>query len=81
MPNILCEFAQQDHTSCSQQAMGCLNIFKSTLDVWKYVDTAATFKTMIFAWNTGESFGLTPFKSDFVNYIEHFIPVKYVTKV
>ena len=45
------------------------------------MDTAATFKTMIFAWNTGESFGLTPFKSDFVNYIEHFIPVKYVTKV
>ena len=36
---------------------------------------------MILAWDTGASFGLTPFKADFVDYMECEITVKDVTKV
>ena len=36
---------------------------------------------MILAWDTGASFGLTPFKADFVDYMECYITVKDVTKV
>ncbi len=36
---------------------------------------------LILIWDTGASFGLTPFFSDFIDYVECDIPVKDVTKV
>ena len=36
---------------------------------------------MILVWDTGASYGLTPFMSDFIDYVEFYIPVKDVTKV
>ncbi len=36
---------------------------------------------MIFIWDTGASFGLTPFRSNFIDYVQCDIPVKDVTKV
>ena len=38
-------------------------------------------KNLILNWDTGASFGLTPFRSDFINYVEAEISVKDVTKV
>ena len=38
-------------------------------------------RTTILIWDTGASFGLTPFKSDFIDYVKCDIPVKDVTKV
>ena len=38
-------------------------------------------RTMMLVWDTGSSYGLTPFKSDFIYYVECDIPVKDVTKV
>jgi hypothetical protein len=32
-------------------------------------------------WDTGASFGLTPFQSDFIDYVARTIPVRDVTKV
>ena len=32
-------------------------------------------------WDTRSSFGLTPFRSDFIDYFKADIPIKYVTKV
>ena len=32
-------------------------------------------------WDTGVSFGLTPFKSDIIDYVRFNTPVKDVTKV
>ena len=32
-------------------------------------------------WDTGASYGLTLFKSDFIDYVKCDIPVKYVNKV
>ena len=36
---------------------------------------------MILIWDTGASFGMTPFRSDFIDYVESDIAVKYVTKI
>ena len=37
--------------------------------------------TTVHIWDTGASFGLTPFKSNFIDYVKCNIPVKDVTKV
>ena len=36
---------------------------------------------MILIWDTGASYGLIPFRSDFIDHMECNIPVKDVTKV
>jgi hypothetical protein len=38
-------------------------------------------KTLILIWDTGGSAGLTPFRSDFIDYVECDIDVRDVTKV
>jgi len=39
-------------------------------------------KSLILIWDTGESYGLTPFRSDFIDYVKCCeIPVRDVTKV
>ena len=38
-------------------------------------------RTMMLVWDTGSSYVLTPFRSDFIDYVEFNITVKYVTKV
>ena len=38
-------------------------------------------KGLILIWDTGASFVLTPFQSDFIYYVEADIPVKDVTKI
>ena len=65
----------------AQQAMNIFIIFKSTLDACMDVNQVDNFKTMVFTWYTGILFGLTPFKTGFVAYVECDILVKYVTKV
>ena len=36
---------------------------------------------MILVWDTGASYGLTPFRSDIIDYVECNIPVRDVKKV
>jgi len=38
-------------------------------------------KSFILIWDTGASYGLTPFRSDFIDYVKCEIPVRDVTKV
>ena len=45
-----------------------------------YSTSQDTHTTMLI-WDTGTSFGLTPFKSNFIDYDKCNIPVKDVTKV
>ena len=37
--------------------------------------------TMVLVCNTGDLYGFTPFRSDFIDYVKCDIPVKDVTKV
>ena len=38
-------------------------------------------RTMMLVWYTGYSYGLTPFRSDFIDYVSYDIPVKDANKV
>ena len=38
-------------------------------------------RKMMLVWNTGDSYGLTPFRSDFIDDVKCYITVKYVTKL
>ena len=38
-------------------------------------------KSLILIWDTGASFGITPFRSDFIDYVKADIAVKDVTKI
>ena len=38
-------------------------------------------KDLIFILDTGALFGITPFRSDFIDYVEADIPVKDITKI
>ena len=53
LPNLFHEFAQQHHTSGTQKTVDNLNLFKKTLDTFKYVYPTATFQTMMLALDTG----------------------------
>ena len=38
-------------------------------------------KSLILVWDTGASLGLTPFRSDFIDYVDADIAIKDVTKI
>ena len=40
-----------------------------------------TYNALILIWDKGASFGITPFQSNFIDYVEANIPVKDVTKI
>jgi hypothetical protein len=46
-----------------------------------HMDDPVDPKTTMLIWDTGASFGLTPFWSDFIDYVKCEIPVWDVTKV
>ena len=47
----------------------------------KVQPSSANVKNTVLIWDTGASFGLTPFRSDFIDYVKCDIQVKDVTKV
>jgi hypothetical protein len=46
-----------------------------------HIDVPLDPKSLMLIWDTGASFGLTPFQSDFIDYMACTIPVWDVTKV
>jgi hypothetical protein len=46
-----------------------------------HIDVPLDPKSLMLIWDTGASFGSTPFQSDFSDYVACTIPVWYVTKV
>ena len=56
--------------------MTCANLLCGRLGSRKYQDP----RTTVIIWDTGASFGLTPFKIDFIDDVKCNIPVKEVTK-
>ena len=45
------------------------------------LNVQTSFLSMLLAWNADASYGLMPFRGDFIDYIKVDIPVKGVTKV
>jgi len=77
---LLQGFSQQDHIGASQQVVDRMNmlVLEANQQVW---NTKLSYHKTPLVWDTGASNGLTPFKSDFLDYMEVDIPVKDISKV
>jgi hypothetical protein len=53
-------------------------LMRANAPIWM---TQLTKKTIMLIWDTVASFGLTPFWSDFIDYVKCKLPVRDVTKM
>ena len=72
--------ANNQHTTHANHIKTCMDRANILCGHIGYSTSQDTHTTMLF-WDTGASFGLTPFKSNFIYYDKCIIPVKNVTKV
>ena len=77
-----------DHSVNAQVCVNRLNALRGTYggtygqkNDAPHIDIPLDPKSLILIWDTGASYGLTPFRSDFIDYVECTIPVRDVTKV
>ena len=72
-----------DHAQNVQQLCQCLSVLSDssfenrTLNASTRIDP----KSLILIWDTGASFVLTRFRSEFIDYVEADIAVKDITKI
>ena len=52
----------------------CINMFGYAVELLRVLDSGEKYKSTPFIWDTGASFVLTPFRSDFIDYDESDIP-------
>ncbi len=81
LPQLLHSFNHDSHSEQSQQAIKRFHAIRATLETGCDPNAPDSFDKMMLAWDTGASFGLTPFRRDFIDYVEVELPVKDVTKV
>lgn len=82
LPRLMKRLNSNDHGQRLEKLMSRLNICRNAFELepsTKPLETA-TFTGCPLVWDTGASFGLTPFRADFINYIECHIPVKDISK-
>jgi hypothetical protein len=81
LPRLLSQFWSVDHEKnislCISRVAALWGIFENRSMSGGGLDPC----TLILIWDTGASFGLSPFRSDFIDYVECDIPVRDVTKV
>ena len=70
------EFHEKNIKSC----LSCVAILRGLLDL-HHAGSNIDPKTMVLIWDTGASAGLTPFLSDFIDYVEVDFEIMDVTKV
>ncbi len=75
-----------DHVKNAQSCVNRVNAFRGTFG--GTYEKRSCFspglldpKSLILIWDTGALYGLTPFRSDFIDYVKCEIPVRDVTKV
>ncbi len=75
-----------NHVKNAQSCVNCVNTLRGT-NGGTYENRISFStglqdpKSLILIWVTGASYGLTPFRSDFIDYAKCEIPVRDVTKV
>jgi hypothetical protein len=79
-------FSTVDHVKNTQSCVNRVNTLCGTFGgTFKNQSSFSTGsldpKSLILIWDTGASYGLTPFQSDFIDYVKCAIPVRDVTKV
>ncbi len=66
LPNLMQKLDVKQHLDNATQAVSRANHFALKA---KPPDVQATFKNCALVWDTGASFGLSPFRGDFIDYI------------
>ena len=79
LPKMITHFENKSFEDGAQDSVHRLNLFQSTLGL-DNVKRKATFKDCPLVWDTGASFGLTPFRGDFIDYTECSIPVNDIAR-
>jgi hypothetical protein len=81
LSRLLSKFKSTDHeknmSSCIARVATLWGTFENCLICGGRLNP----RSLILIWDTGASYGLTPFRSDFINFLECDIPVWDVTKV
>jgi hypothetical protein len=83
---LLSTFSTVDYVKNAQSCVNRVNAHRGTYGgTYENQSSFSTClqdpKSCILIWDTGASYGLTPFRSDFIDYVKCEIPVKDVTKV
>jgi len=83
---LLFTFSTVDHVKNAQSCVDHVNTLRGTYGgTYENRRSFSTGlqdpKSLILIWDTGASYGLTPFRSDFIDYVKCEIPVRDVTKV
>ena len=79
-PTLLQHFGKVSIAEGAQETIGRLNLCKLSLGLDKGDRKKQTFKACPLVWDTGASFGLTPFRQDFIDYAECSIPVNDIAR-
>jgi hypothetical protein len=83
---LLSTFSTVDHVKNAQSCVNRVNTLSGTYGgTYENRSSFSTglqdLKSLILIWDTGASYGLTPFRSDFIDYVKCEIPGRDVTKV
>jgi hypothetical protein len=83
---LLSAYCTMDHEKNVQSCLARINMMHGSYEgtyesQCPHMDDPVGTKTTILIWDTGDSFGLTPFLSDFMDYAKCKISVRDITKV
>jgi hypothetical protein len=83
---LLSAYPTMDHKNNVQLCVARINMMHGSYggtyeSQCPHMDEPVGLKTTMLIWHTGASFGLTPFWSDFIDYVKCKLPVWDVTKV
>jgi hypothetical protein len=83
---LLSTFSTVDHVKNAQSCVNHVNTLHGTYGgTYENQSSFSTGlqdpKSIILIWDTGASYGLTPFRSDFIDYVKCELSVRDVTKV
>ncbi len=88
LSQLLSKFHSVDHSKNVHEYLACVHAMRGTYggtygnkNGGPHIDVPLDPKSLMLLWDTGASFGLTPFGSDFIVYVACAIPVRDVTKV
>ena len=76
-------FEEDDHRPMAQEAVDRMNVHRASLLAQAkqgIFSLSSSFTECPVIWDTGASYGLTPFRSDFIDYEECNIAVQDITK-
>ena len=85
LPRLLKGLTPEDHEANARKAIAKMNLLSLEARGGRFAKNCGcdsnSVRSTPLIWDTGASYGLTPFRSDFIDYQECDIPVKDITKV